>query len=225
MPQYLRPEDGLSPRVRGNRRRYPYGHDRERSIPACAGEPWTGSMAPARCPVYPRVCGGTHPGVSQYAAYHGLSPRVRGNPQGRPGELFISRSIPACAGEPAALSPAGWRRRVYPRVCGGTARSARTVGMHDGLSPRVRGNHSSVSASAFKIRSIPACAGEPPHRCNRPRSSRVYPRVCGGTPPSLSSPSPRGGLSPRVRGNLDPGLGVVGVKRSIPACAGEPGAP
>ena len=50
---------GLSPRVRGNRPAPADARPRERSIPACAGEP-TKSIAirlPAR--VYPRVCGGT----------------------------------------------------------------------------------------------------------------------------------------------------------------------
>ena len=37
--------------------------------------------------------------------------------------IFISllRSIPACAGEPAYQGPTLGHRKVYPRVCGGTA--------------------------------------------------------------------------------------------------------
>ena len=74
--------------------------------------------------------------------------------------------------------------------------------------------------------------------------SSVYPRVCGGTPHCLSgsewcsglSPRVRGnprqncrlspfrGLSPRVRGNHAPTGIIAGHRRSIPACAGEPGA-
>ena len=71
--------------------------------------------------VYPRVCGGTcelEPGT---AALAGLSPRVRGNPgPGRGGDTGDG-SIPACAGEPCRGGNGRGLRRVYPRVCGGTA--------------------------------------------------------------------------------------------------------
>ena len=70
------------------------------SIPACAGEPahW---MRWARAAwVYPRVCGGTLVRAGAYDQVWGLSPRVRGNPQFAGGDHPITRSIPACAGEP-----------------------------------------------------------------------------------------------------------------------------
>ena len=52
--------------------------------------------------------------------------------------------------------------------------------------------------------------------------ARVYPRVCGGTICLCRWASFLKGLSPRVRGNPQK-LAVFGeVKRSIPACAGEP---
>ena len=50
----------------------------------------------------------------------------------------------------------------------------------------------------------------------------VYPRVCGGTGKSELASTWQPGLSPRVRGNLV-GFDLQSVmKRSIPACAGEP---
>ena len=56
--------------------------------------------------------------------------------------------------------------------------------------------------------------------------SRVYPRVCGGTPASVQSVSSSVGLSPRVRGNRHERAVGGGSERSIPAsipaCAGEP---
>ena len=54
------------------------------------------------------------------------------------------------------------------------------------------------------------------------RSSRVYPRVCGGTEPSPAGGCVMQGLSPRVRGNLDGILHRLSDGGSIPACAGEP---
>ena len=50
---------GLSPRVRGNRRRRRLPRRCGGSIPACAGEPWTSSRLTSSGGVYPRVCGGT----------------------------------------------------------------------------------------------------------------------------------------------------------------------
>ena len=76
-----------------------------------------------------------------------------------------------------------------------------------------------------RMRSIPACAGEPSASRRAWRTATVYPRVCGGT---IYKPDPDKegeGLSPRVRGNL-PGLqGGHDQVGSIPACAGEPRSP
>ena len=153
--------EGLSPRVRGNRRvklRWNRSHG---SIPACAGEPSRASILPPMATVYPRVCGGTA--------------LLAGQAEGD------KPSIPACAGEPR------WHRRrtrrmgVYPRVCGGTPTRAGAGAGVGGLSPRVRGNPLDPLHLVLGQRSIPACAGEPAQTATRCRSGSVYPRVCGGT--------------------------------------------
>ena len=72
-------------------------------------------------------------------------------------------------------------------------------------------------------RSIPACAGEPTSSSCPSNSSRVYPRVCGGTSGRRVYCGRGTGLSPRVRGNLCRWFGVPPHMGSIPACAGEPG--
>ena len=159
--QVLGTNIGLSPRVRGNRggavRRLRYA----RSIPACAGEPAVTSGAARSWRVYPRVCGGTQCTDSSGNSRNGLSPRVRGNPDGKSRPVEPRRSIPACAGEPVAKQsrravpgsipacagepstspPLAGFSRVYPRVCGGTGHSRRRGASYRG--------------------SIPACAGEP----------------------------------------------------------------
>ena len=53
-------------------------------------------------------------------------------------------------------------------------------------------------------------------------SSRVYPRVCGGTQENLDEYVWGRGLSPRVRGNQRERVASRFGIRSIPACAGEP---
>ena len=91
------------------------------------------------------------------------------------------------------------------------------------LSPRVRGNPLTPLTPLHLTGSIPACAGEPHFVPLFSSSSRVYPRVCGGTTDVNLTTIQEAGLSPRVRGNpLSPKSMDVGTG-SIPACAGEPG--
>ena len=94
------------------------------SIPACAGEPWPAGIMGGMGKVYPRVCGGTPAVIPPIGMRRGLSPRVRGNRAAGRQNAEPLRSIPACAGEPFASLPNRVNHKVYPRVCGGTARSA-----------------------------------------------------------------------------------------------------
>ena len=214
--------DGLSPRVRGNPARRRRRRRRPGSIPACAGEPARRLPDKPGRGVYPRVCGGTHQRVDGVGGKRGLSPRVRGNllTGGRGGGG--GGSIPACAGEPPLNAVPAAAVKVYPRVCGGTARASVPAAGVCGLSPRVRGNHCTRLTSAAERGSIPACAGEPVRFPSQTRRRGVYPRVCGGTSRGpATSPSDRG-LSPRVRGNPAAPAAAILTSRSIPACAGEP---
>ena len=153
----------------------------------------------------------------------GLSPRVRGNRVQRAEMDVGARSIPACAGEPAPLVGVVPRYGVYPRVCGGTAGQPRPNQRSKGLSPRVRGNLFAGAGCARRIRSIPACAGEPQAGPDPGGVRKVYPRVCGGTVFAQRFQLIGQGLSPRVRGNPAQLPLQRPLPRSIPACAGEPG--
>ena len=57
---------------------------------------------------------------------------------------------------------------------------------------------------------------------SRVRRIAVYPRVCGGTYCTFSIRPAGSGLSPRVRGNPALLVRLRILRRSIPACAGEP---
>ena len=194
-----------------------------RSIPACAGEPQDYPAFLQQRQVYPRVCGGTRLPQFPDGFVQGLSPRVRGNHYPGRGACLSLRSIPACAGEPGGELGHIENHAVYPRVCGGTERMAVRLQAMRGLSPRVRGNRPAAGAGVLRLRSIPACAGEPPSATNWHSSLQVYPRVCGGTTPPDTSSKAIEGLSPRVRGNRASSRLCSTGLRSIPACAGEPG--
>ena len=73
------PLQGLSPRVRGNHCGWKNYSTPQRSIPACAGEPYCIHSRSVNVQVYPRVCGGTRWSSRQKQHRRGLSPRVRGN--------------------------------------------------------------------------------------------------------------------------------------------------
>ena len=91
-----------------------------------------------------------------------------------------------------------------------------------GLSPRVRGSLGRSQQPHPGRRSIPAGAGEPGAVSISARSTKVYPRGCGGAARRwLTVPIERG-LSPRVRGSPLHGPSQVVEARSIPAGAGEP---
>ena len=155
-----RVEQGLSPRVRGNRCRSGCGAATDGSIPACAGEPTKRLNNGRTRRVYPRVCGGTRFRRRRRWRRRGLSPRVRGtevremasrsifglSPRVRGNPFLAAKvppeigSIPACAGEPRRRRGPDYRRRVYPRVCGGTGHFPPPTSRAKGLSPRVRGN-------------------------------------------------------------------------------------
>ena len=87
----------------------------------------------------------------------------------------------------------------------------------------MRGNRSATTRTRPPWRSIPACAGEPPETPGRTPITGVYPRLCGGTGSSAPSVPYDRGLSPPVRGNLAHHNAQAVMRRSIPACAGEPG--
>ena len=155
---------------------------RERSIPACAGEPEIRRSSTAHGRVYPRVCGGTrwNPSMSRpntgsipacageprscrrwkpFTEYVGLSPRVRGNRRRRPFSPKSSGSIPACAGEPGIPACSGGTVGLSPRV-----RGNRGLTMDKGawVYPRVCGGTFVRGMNSERaIGSIPACAGEP----------------------------------------------------------------
>ena len=213
---------GLSPRVRGNHDKAEYLPGATGSIPACAGEPRPQRGRLSYQQVYPRVCGGTTQLGRSMASEYGLSPRVRGNLQNVKADGIVAGSIPACAGEPGAVSYSTDQCRVYPRVCGGTA-TRRIIGAdRPGLSPRVRGNLRGLRPVPRHRGSIPACAGEPCRASWKRMRTAVYPRVCGGTRYLRRLYARIGGLSPRVRGNLFHVYASQISVRSIPACAGEP---
>ena len=92
--------EGLSPRVRGNRRARRMMFIASGPIPACAGQPPRAWCVPSYSRAYPRVCGATRKWACRLPCVAGLSPRVRGNRGSPELGLVCTGPIPACAGQP-----------------------------------------------------------------------------------------------------------------------------
>ena len=147
---------------------------------------------------------------------------MRGNHWKESTSCPLTRSIPACAGQPTAMRPSACTTTVYPRVCGATHLHPHQPLAGEGLSPRVRGNHILYDVESIGVGSIPACAGQPPVESGVDGGLKVYPRVCGATPSRAIVKNLVSGLSPRVRGNRCLYAYICAVFGSIPACAGQP---
>ena len=193
------------------------------SIPAHAGKPRPNQTERIARWVYPRACGETVLWGLSYSLWEGLSPRMRGNLYDRHPDQSRAGSIPAHAGKPALLLPAIPRSRVYPRACGETMLKGELLETWWGLSPRMRGNLTEASSSAWITRSIPAHAGKPQDGRALQYVPRVYPRACGETMAKAKEIRRNQGLSPRMRGNLQIALANGASAGSIPAHAGKPG--
>ena len=130
---------GSSPRVRGTHPLASKSEQRQRFIPACAGNATCGSRAPS--------------------ALAGSSPRVRGTRNQHARRRHESRFIPACAGNAAHCGKSGRLSTVHPRVCGERGAHVAVCSILSGSSPRVRGTPGTSISAAGHCRFIPACAG------------------------------------------------------------------
>ena len=106
-------------------------------------------------------------------------------------------------------------------MCGGSVPGADTNSMHEGASPRVRGKRRPASLSGRQGGCIPACAGEAKRHRLHLSSTRVHPRVCGGSGRASISRYRGPGASPRVRGKRELSRHHGRRAGCIPACAGE----
>ena len=213
---------GPSPRGRGSRGALVGRLAAAGSIPAWAGEPRAPRPRPPPGPVHPRVGGGASRRRHCATRRDGPSPRGRGSHGRAGGGWRHGGSIPAWAGEPRTVAKAAPARRVHPRVGGGAGSPIESRVYGRGPSPRGRGSLLARRAEEFRLRSIPAWAGEPGARRPTRPSRAVHPRVGGGAYWAAVTLAAAGGPSPRGRGSRARADGARLRRRSIPAWAGEP---
>ncbi len=212
---------GSSPRARGTGQQVDYGIDRARFIPACAGNRVKQTAGVSVAPVHPRVRGEQLHAAGPEWDLNGSSPRARGTVDRTTRRAVVQRFIPACAGNRRGSSFARVSSQVHPRVRGEQSPPAGGAGQKPGSSPRARGTAYSHDAACWKLRFIPACAGNSFLSLILSSIYTVHPRVRGEQWYTALTITCRTGSSPRARGTA---YGVESghpQKRFIPACAGN----
>ena len=209
--------------MRGTPKSIPAELTRARFIPARAGNTRTLPTEIVMISVHPRACGEhRQPRLSADWA-HGSSPRVRGTRTARPSASGSSAVHPRACGEHAAADR--WRRRagrfiparagntaptrpkpstltVHPRACGEHIFAEFVIRLCAGSSPRVRGTLIRQREQLFKLRFIPARAGNTLAMSAWLIFWSVHPRACGEHCARITADSAVAGSSPRVRGTL-----------------------
>ena len=138
--QELRPDLGLSPLARGNRKHKSDSAKRGGPIPARAGQPKATQTRRCAGGAYPRSRGATCLWPWGCPCCRGLSPLARGNPRERQQACSGSGPIPARTGQPTGWPIQSKVTGAYPRSHGATKETAHPRWMAMGLSPLARGN-------------------------------------------------------------------------------------
>ena len=132
---------GLPPHTRGSHGDGPHGVVCQRSTPAHAGKPGSGTGSATLATVYPRTRGEANFTGAPRATTFGLPPHTRGSQWSAAAARMRPGSTPAHAGKPRHRGRDRLLDGVYPRTRGEAIASlAGKVGGW-GLPPHTRGSH------------------------------------------------------------------------------------
>ena len=192
-----------------------------RFIPARAGNTPPPRAAVAVRSVHPRSRGEHQCGLRSSPSESGSSPLARGTPaRGWPG-AFVTRFIPARAGNTCNLPPAVLLMAVHPRSRGEHDLAVRRRRVNAGSSPLARGTRDADPARLDADRFIPARAGNTIIVTLRSTVAPVHPRSRGEHPVLPIWAASASGSSPLARGTLTGSPTRKLVLRFIPARAGN----
>ena len=151
----------------------------DRFIPARAGNTPAQSPCVSGVAVHPRAGGEHWPHPGSFEDLFGSSPRGRGTPGSLHRIHFSLRFIPARAGNTASATLDEPATAVHPRAGGEHPNQDTGTGRLSGSSPRGRGTRDNRSGQVYRVRFIPARAGNTvtghPIRSRKP----VHPRAGG----------------------------------------------
>ena len=192
---------GSSPRMRGKLGSRVEQLERDRIIPAHAGQTVRYSH--------------------DHSVLNGSSPRMRGKPIHIIQHDPVPRIIPAHAGQTRWCRTGLVAASDHPRACGANGLMVMESFGGEGSSPRMRGKPLTNSYAKATERIIPAHAGQTGTARLWFYLSSDHPRACGANPRSLASIVHPSGSSPRMRGKHTALFSLVLCVRIIPAHAGQ----
>ena len=155
--------------------------------------------------------------------YVGSSPHTRGtrgDPRRHP---MGGRFIPAYAGNASHVSTRAGRRAVHPRIRGERHGILLRMGRPGGSSPHTRGTLQGGRKTRSSTRFIPAYAGNAWNPACVSSMRSVHPRIRGERWVTYLTASRAVGSSPHTRGTPTRASGRRGMRRFIPAYAGNAG--
>ena len=193
-------QHGSSPRVRGKLCGMRRSCAHLRIIPARAGQTAVCHHHERLPPDHPRACGANRMSDSMMADISGSSPRVRGKPDVKSVKDAKTRIIPARAGQTKNADVANRLSADHPRACGANVAGRHSTPSACGSSPRVRGKRPQPFHDAFRVRIIPARAGQTFMNWHEYFLTSDHPRACGANLGVTMAEIMPYGSSPRVRG-------------------------
>ena len=217
----LREQLGSSPRVRGRPTDKVTVLEKNRLIPASAGQTGGASQSKHSSQAHPRECGADLTTRHGHGCCWGSSPRVRGRPMRIAHHHCPAGLIPASAGQTTPASRSTQRRRAHPRECGADEAGIPQINTNWGSSPRVRGRQNTWRCRPRDPGLIPASAGQTTGQCRLGGIGGAHPRECGADSFLRLQPVSYAGSSPRVRGRPGRPVQAFAVSGLIPASAGQ----
>ena len=194
-------------------------NDRDRIIPAHAGNSDPLTSTSRRGTDHPRACGELFRNLGTLGSLFGSSPRMRGTQAQRIEELVEHRIIPAHAGNSMDMAWSRLAQADHPRACGELDGHGVVSSRSGGSSPRMRGTQLSDCLGARRSRIIPAHAGNSSNEGGAVRWNSDHPRACGELMSGLFARALALGSSPRMRGTPRRSAGAPCRSRIIPAHA------
>ena len=212
---------GSSPLARGTQLHRGAVRVRGRFIPARAGNTPSAGRPDSLPPVHPRSRGEHRILRTRAAPIPGSSPLARGTQGGARPAARCRRFIPARAGNTTEVSAPRSAPAVHPRSRGEHITRAGAFVQDSGSSPLARGTPGRGRLPARVGRFIPARAGNTAPSHLGGRAHPVHPRSRGEHVPGRGRAQVFGGSSPLARGTQRAALAPRGVRRFIPARAGN----
>ena len=153
--------------------------------------------------------------------FGGSSPLTRGTRLQGWSARFMTRFIPAYAGNSRRAYVTALPNAVHPRLRGELGCQKSIIDGAYGSSPLTRGTHASAISRTRLVRFIPAYAGNSVRPVCGANPDPVHPRLRGELGSTIADPVAKGGSSPLTRGTLRNRNRRIYVCRFIPAYAGN----